>query len=250
MRKDGKTCEAPGCANGALITRNGYSVCNLHYQRLLHHNSFDLPKRALSRHCTCANCGKEFDRGYAINSRRKRQPQYCSTECQSIAWRNEAQNTEASRFWKWVRIGESEECWEWTGYRSKLGYGRFSRPGQVGTQMAHRIAYELVNGPLPPDLFACHKCDNPPCCNPNHLFAGTASDNVRDAVQKGRWVRPPTKRGTESNMAKLTPDAVKHIFTSDTPARDLAQQFGVTTTAVYWIKKGKNWGWLTKGLQT
>lgn len=248
MRKNGKKCEAPGCQQSALISRDGYDVCNLHYQRLLYHKSFSLPQRDLSRECLCAQCGTAFDRGYAINSQRKRNPQYCSDQCNAIAARNKALAREGERFWKYVGKGDPNQCWEWSGYRSKLGYGRFTRVGKAGTQMAHRLAYELVNGPLPSHLFACHKCDNPPCCNPNHLFAGTAADNLHDAINKGRWKKPKPTRGTDSKKAKLTPEDVAKIFTSKLSTKDLAKLFGVTTTAIYWIRTGKNWSWLTQGI--
>lgn len=237
-------CEAPGCNRGACISRNGHAVCNLHYQRLLLHNSFDLPQRTVRQDCVCAQCGASFDRGYAISATRRNKPQYCSEECEDTKRRVDAEQREASRFWKNVPVGDPSECWEWTGYRSNLGYGRFTRAGKTGTQMAHRIAYELTYGPLPPHLFACHKCDNPPCCNPNHLFAGTAAENFHDAISKGRWRRPPPRRGAESNKTKLTEDQVKEIRSSEEPARVLATRFGVSKTAIYLIRNKKNWSWL------
>lgn len=87
------------------------------------------------------------------------------------------------RFWALVdRDGDG--CWEWCGALDGHGYGRTWRDG--GRFLAHRRAWECVNGPIPEGMFVCHKCDNPPCCNPDHLFVGTALDNMRDAIRKGR----------------------------------------------------------------
>jgi hypothetical protein len=75
-------------------------------------------------------------------------------------------------------------CWEWAGARNSDGYGK-SYAGS-GYRMAHRVAWESSFGPIPDGLFVLHRCDNPPCVRPDHLFLGTNTDNVRDSVAKGR----------------------------------------------------------------
>ena len=87
----------------------------------------------------------------------------------------------------WGRVdtgGEADDCWEWTGARTALGYGRIK--GDRCTVQTHRLAYELTYGPIPDGLFVMHSCDNPPCCNPAHLAVGTNADNVHDSMRKGR----------------------------------------------------------------
>lgn len=88
------------------------------------------------------------------------------------------------QFWSHIDAsGGPESCWEWQRYREK-GYGQFRLDNK--TKKAHRLAYEFTYGPLQPEVFVCHSCDNPPCCNPRHLWAGTCGDNVRDMHAKGR----------------------------------------------------------------
>lgn len=88
-------------------------------------------------------------------------------------------------FWSHVDIQGANECWPWKNVRTRQGYGTKKVSGKW--VYSHRMAYEYAFGPIPDGLLVCHKCDNPPCCNPNHLFLGTGRDNVRDAISKGRW---------------------------------------------------------------
>lgn len=106
-----------------------------------------------------------------------------------------------------VREDPATGCRIYTGQVDEDGYGRIMWEGKW--RRTHRVAYESVNGPIPTGLVICHRCDNPPCINPAHLFAGTQGDNVRDSVKKGRHVGNPAgpppwthcKRGHE-----LTPE--------------------------------------------
>lgn len=84
-------------------------------------------------------------------------------------------------------VATANGCVEFTGARTEHGYGRLSRGGRgSGYERAHRVAWELANGPIPAGMWVLHRCDNPPCCNPKHLFLGTATDNVADMMAKGR----------------------------------------------------------------
>jgi HNH endonuclease len=100
-----------------------------------------------------------------------------------------------------------DACWEWQRQRNWGGYGRLTLPNQRKI-LAHRLAWELEFGPIPDGLWVLHRCDNPPCCNPAHLFLGTTLDNTRDMDAKGR-------RRTRSIKAEWTHCPRGHEFTKE-----------------------------------
>lgn len=110
------------------------------------------------------------------------------------------------RFWSKVEQRDGA-CWPWLSWRNARGYGKFMLNGR--SQTAHRVAYELTHGPIPIGLCVMHSCDNPPCCNPQHLRLGTHAENMRDRDQKGRIGYRP--RGTKNPRARLTDPEVLTI---------------------------------------
>jgi hypothetical protein len=150
----------------------------------------------------CVKCGRDFVWRYGLSAANWAKQRCCSHECKVAAIREglipsnggnrtnrrghgAARRPVTERFWKNVR--KSDACWEWTANRSTAGYGHIKKGGRQGEQLgAHRVSWELHNGPIPPGLFVCHHCDNPRCVRPDHLFLGTTTDNVRDAICKGR----------------------------------------------------------------
>lgn len=141
------------------------------------------------------------------------------------------------RFWRHVVKGEG--CWPWQGASMTSGYGSFGveRGQMVG---AHRYSWQIANGPIPNGMWVLHTCDNRPCVNPAHLWLGSALDNNRDAIAKGRRARQD-QRGEANGRAKLALDQVLHIRASDTPAPVLALQYGVTKELVYAIRRRRLW---------
>jgi hypothetical protein len=156
------------------------------------------------------------------------------------------------RFWR--RVQKSDSCWMWKGplsgpgWRTGRGYGAFYS-GKNGT--AHRFSWELHFGPIPPGLFVCHKCDTPPCVNPEHLFLGTSSDNSRDMWTKGRGrLQQPGVlaavhvRGSTSPQAKLNEEIVREIRTACAQGanrHELARRFAVTSTTIDKIVWRQTW---------
>lgn len=94
----------------------------------------------------------------------------------------------ADRFWSKVdKTSHAGGCWLWTAKRNQGGYGAVREAGPGSRFLStHRLSFEMANGQIPKGLMVCHSCDNPPCVNPDHLFLGTAIDNIRDCIAKGR----------------------------------------------------------------
>jgi hypothetical protein len=138
---------------------------------------------------------------------------------------------ERQKFHRSVKRAGPDDCWEWQGARSH-GYGRLRLRRRLF--LAHRVAYTLAKGPIPPGAVVMHACDNPPCCNPAHLSLGTMLDNARDMDAKGRGRRIGPK-------PRLTPDTIRLICESNLSQRKTADAFGVSRIYVrqLWAKHGR-----------
>lgn len=144
----------------------------------------------------------------------------------------------ADRFWS--KVDPSGDCWEWTAHRKSRGYGQFTvRKGQF--YGAHNVSFALVHGPIPPGKVICHRCDNPPCVNPDHLFLGTQVDNAVDMLAKDRGNRA---RGAAQASARLTEDDVRAIRQAEKGRRylrDLAEKYGVSVRTIQQVRRGATW---------
>lgn len=169
----------------------------------------------------------------------------------------------AEDFWKRVARAGEDDCWPWQGAANEREYGRVRYHGKEWK--AHRLAWKLTFGD-PGDLDVCHTCDNPPCCNPRHLFLGTAQDNADDMVSKGRHprnrsgylpsgdghhsrLRPEVvARGERNGAAVLTEADVREIRrrrAAGETLRSIARGFAVARGTITFIVRRKTWRHVT-----
>jgi hypothetical protein len=188
----------------------------------------------------CQQCGTSFENppSKASNGRGK----FCSISC-AVTHRNLAQYADIKgRFWAMVdRSGGPAACWLWMGARTPEGYGyRVVVKPYATRRVASRMAYEFTHGPIPPRMCVCHRCDNPPCVNPAHLFLGTNADNAADRAAKGR-----TTHGEQSHLSRLTADQVRAIrgryMTGGVSMRQLAREYGVDRRTISLILRRATW---------
>lgn len=227
--------------------------------RALHSNSITesvMPhERNTPRVCSFPDCGRGHDanglcKGHATQVAR-------NTPLRPL----QVRQTDSSRFWSKVnKDGPTQPhmdtpCWVWMGAPATGGYGRATLDKRE--TKAHRVAYEIANGAIPPELLVCHACDYPPCVRPDHLWAGTTQQNTADMVAKGRSQhrhggpkparlhRRAAPRGAARMWAKLTDESVRairerHAIGGVTWA-ELATKYGVSRTSAYRAGVGDTW---------
>lgn len=142
----------------------------------------------------------------------------------------------------WVKVEKTDGCWLWTAYRNPQGYGMVNTRTRIPV-LAHRASFFIATGIDPGDQCVCHKCDNPPCVNPDHLFLGSLADNNADMLAKGR-ASGGSFPGEMAPWSKLTEDDVRIIrseYAFHGGGRKAAKRFGVTTSTISCIQRGKTW---------
>lgn len=185
----------------------------------------------------CLRCGTAF---YVTSSKDVGgscgEKKYCSPAC-GFAFRK-LPDTRIALFWG--RVRKTDGCWLYMGCRNKDNYGAIRVNGHY---LAHRLTWTLENGPIPEDMHVLHRCDNPPCCNPAHLWLGDDFDNRQDSIAKGRHAF-----GERTKRNRLTAEQVREIrvaFKAEskrrTNAPQLAEHYGVDVGAVHAIIRGRTW---------
>lgn len=134
-----------------------------------------------------------------------------------------------------VDLEKARECVEWAGARDEWGYGRVvvKVDGKYRSPSASRMSYLVFRGPIPDGMRVCHKCDNPPCYNPNHLFLGSPSRNIQDSYDKGRQqYRPPCE-----TIPKLYYEILADFRPYEFTRKMLAEKYGVPILHVNYVLK-------------
>jgi len=136
----------------------------------------------------------------------------------------------------WLKVERTDGCWLWQGGRMRAGYGVL---GNLG--LAHRVSWNLHYGAIPENTMVLHHCDTPPCVRPDHLFLGTALDNTRDCIAKGRRI---DVRGVQVKLAKLTDSVVRRMrlaYAQGHSTRAIARQVGVDAVTVWKAVTHRTW---------
>jgi HNH endonuclease len=142
------------------------------------------------------------------------------------------------RFWSKVNKKEPDDCWEWISYKFSNGYGAIKVDGQnVG---AHRISYKLNVGD-PKDLHVCHKCDNPSCVNPKHLFLGTNLENTQDRNRKNRQAKPMGILHPNVKLSEQDIIDIREKINQGRTQRSIAKDYGISQQQVCAINTKKAW---------
>jgi hypothetical protein len=186
---------------------------------------------------SCDHCAKDFMARYQSNQGQHQR--FCSRQCYDDSGAKRYSPEEAvEAFWRRVdKAPHPKGCWVWTGYCQKFGHGWMGERG-----LAHRFAYELEVGPVPKGKCVLHRCDNPPCCNPAHLFLGDRVANNKDAFKKRRHAF-----GERSRHAKLTEAQAQAIRAEywyrdgRSNCKELAAKYGVSHITIGALVAGRTW---------
>ena len=197
--------------------------------------------------CICKACWKNYE----VEKWRERKTSYCSVICRETkasswllktsfkieeATENEKIRRLAEHFEKYVI--RKDGCWGWKGKNEK-GYPKMTCRKKLGSNLGHRASWIIHYGKIPSELSVLHKCDNPICTNPEHLFIGTNEDNVNDMLEKRR-----NPIGSKVGTSKLDEEkvySIKKLLKSGLGCKEISQKYNVTLQAISLIKNGKNW---------
>lgn len=222
-----KECSIDGCEKPSVSRE----WCQMHYVRWKNHGDPNLVMERTRPTCSVEGCESPHNaKGYCLVHYMRLK----STGSVEIV--NRKSLPLSGVFNTYVGPPTESGCTEWNGSRNRQGYGLVQRDRKM--RAAHRVAHELFIGPIPPGLVVRHKCDNPPCVNPDHLELGAHLDNSQDAITRER-----TARGEGQGAAKLTEDQVKEILNLKGIATqvEIGLRYGVSREAISGIHTGRNW---------
>lgn len=134
-----------------------------------------------------------------------------------------------------IKIDNETGCWEWQGYKNPQGYGNIRQGGK--NWLTHRWAFTQAYGDIPDGMAVCHQCDNPPCCNPLHLWLGSLAENNRDMKVKRRSTSG--ERNAQAKLSTMQVLEIKELLNSGETQRSIAEKYGVSRSLVGQIKQGR-----------
>lgn len=196
-------------------------------------NPQHLELRTTLKICTAAGCDLRAIARGLCSKHYVRWKKYGTTTAPNTRFHKDMTDEDRLRHRGWVVTDRG--CWEWSGGRYPDHYG-FLTDQEGRTAYAHRLAYRTWVGPIPEGKIIRHRCDNPPCINPEHLLVGTAKDNARDRLEHGQAMR-----GHSNPASRLTEENVREILSSSETTRGLARKFGVYASTVRDVRKGRSW---------
>lgn len=223
-----------GCVECTAFRRDGYRRDNperdRQYTRAYYTANREVvkAKRRDSYSMACPNCNREIEvREQKPGAQRTRRPKFCSLRCRLDFVVD-----------KTPGHGPNGDCWIAKGSQHKFGYVwiSVSESKKSDNRCAHTVSWELEHGPIPEGMNVLHRCDNPPCCRPDHLFLGTHRDNIDDKVAKNRQ-----HRGEQIVQSKLTEEEVIRIRNDDRDQDEVAAEYGVCQQTISDIKLRKSW---------
>lgn len=230
-----KPCLADGCDRDAW----NRGMCTKHHSRWMKYGTTELPVRILNRDTPCSvpECTRNRRIGLYCESHGRRHRKY--GDPLASAPRKPATDP-VDLFWSKVTPGEPDECWPWGGTISSQGYGVYTIRGVQ--YKAHRLACSIGMGrDIDPGKMACHRCSNPPCCNPAHVYEGDGDTNAADMVAAGRSLK-----GRRNNKNRLTVQQVQEVRQARGRqiGREVAARYGVSVSTIQSIWHNRNWKWL------
>lgn len=193
------------------------------------------PKFLAAEWKNCAQCRVRFHRDKRNTWVHWGNAKFCSRLCSgqygAKRW-HEIRLPMAEDFARW--FDKTDGCWEWKGAIDRNGYGAYGYKGK--SMRAPPIALMLDGRPVPKGMYACHHCDNPRCVRPDHLYAGTPKDNVRDMLSRGR-----NPVGSKHYAARITEDDVVAIRASSLSPKELATVYPVCASNITMIRNRRTW---------
>lgn len=197
----------------------------------------------------CLECGCSFIERYSDSNKQWDAREYCSMKC------NNGSKSRFTDIYERIikfQVVNDKGCWSWSGSKDGKGYGTISnrKGSKFSPEKAHRVSYEKHFGLIPAGMLVCHKCDNPECTNPEHLFIGTQKDNMQDCSNKNRISKVGIQNlKHEKSLTKEEVDVIKEIIFVGKNGRgngrtkkSVAQEYGVCVDLIYDICKGIYYG--------